>query len=92
VRAVLARLCAYVEVHFAYEEQVMRENGFPELPQHRLLHDKLRQQTLNLVEEMDHLTSHSMLQFLKEWFVEHILNQDKKLARHLARVAQSLPA
>ncbi len=74
-------LKAYAERHFAHEEQMLLENHFPDLKnhkdQHRLyikkieeMHQKFSNNEENLEIELE------MLDFLKEWFYKHILKSD----------------
>jgi hemerythrin len=56
---------------------------YPDLIEHRALHDKMRQKTLDLQANVDFVTGHNLLAFLKEWWVGHIQTEDKKYAPYL---------
>ena len=78
---VLAKVVAHTIEHFAAEEALMYENGFPDLAAHCHEHSMLSQQltTFNL----SHMAGRqgvpvALLEFLKTWLQEHILKSDKK--------------
>jgi len=79
----LDRLCQYTVVHFRHEEQVMQQHGYPDLAQHKALHEQLRHQTADLRTHVSLVTGRDLLRFLKEWWLEHIQSQDKKYAPYL---------
>ena len=83
VCAVLDRLLQYAATHFRHEEQLMRECEFPELKAHQLLHEQLRHRVVELRNNCDRLNAQEVLQFLKEWWCEHIQEQDKAFGRYL---------
>jgi hemerythrin-like metal-binding protein len=84
VKPLLDRLVQYTAVHFRHEEQVMRQCEYPELPQHRAHHDRLRRNTAGLRDNVDLVTGRDMLRFLKDWWLGHIQGEDKKYAPYVA--------
>jgi hemerythrin-like metal-binding protein len=62
----------------------MSSTGYPGLAEHKALHDKMRQKTLDFRDSADFVTGHNLLAFLKEWWLGHIQAEDKKYAPYLA--------
>ncbi len=81
---ILDTLVRYTLVHFAHEEQLMQEYGYPHVAEHAALHEELRERTLDWREHVHLATGHEVLQFLKEWWLDHIQGADKKYASYLA--------
>jgi len=79
---VLNLLVQYVEVHFQSEESLMAAGKYPDLLKHRREHDKLTEQIFELAERYeagDAEITYEVMEFLKSWLLEHILQMDKKL-------------
>ncbi len=75
---------AYAEGHFAEEETLMAELGFPELEAHGRLHETFRR----MVGELEGrtadgvgLVSMETLEFLGSWFIGHIREEDQRYAK-----------
>ncbi len=83
VKPILDRLVKYTFEHFKHEEEVMAAAEYPDLVEHKALHDKIRQKTLDLQENADFVTGHNLLAFLKDWWLGHIQTEDKKYAPYL---------
>lgn len=85
---VVERLNRVLVDHFQAEEGAMGEAGYPDLPAHRAQHDeflkyfnRLRQraQCVGTASELDRHT----LQYLHDWFFNHLREADQRLASHL---------
>ncbi len=82
--SILHNLRQYTVYHFAAEETLMVRNGYPEFEHHRKLHR-------GFVEELDGLEidalvdspelGQSMLVFLKDWLVTHIMQEDMEFSK-----------
>lgn len=78
---ILDELKEYTIVHFADEENYMKEIGYDGLAQQKILHEKFIE-TLNEV-NLDHVDDnqeeylYEVLNFLQNWLVNHILKVDK---------------
>ena len=74
-------LLAYTRTHFAEEEKLMQQCGFPGFSEHKQLHERLTQQVIDLGEQFregkSSLTVH-VATFLKDWLVKHIQGTDRK--------------
>ena len=78
---ILDELKEYTRVHFADEENYMREIGYEGLAQQEILHQKFIEtlEDLNLDEVDDNQEAYlyEFLNFLQNWLVNHILKVDK---------------
>lgn len=77
---ILEDLVDYTRKHFASEEALMLKHGYPNYTQHKTSHDRLTQQVIefkNQYHEGKIGLSIQMMNFLKEWLVNHILDEDK---------------
>jgi hemerythrin len=86
-----SNLLAYTRTHFAEEEALMQQCGYPGLAEHRQLHEQLTQQVLQMAEQFQSgrgsLTV-QMATFLKEWLVNHIQGTDKKYAPAMREISR----
>jgi hemerythrin-like metal-binding protein len=86
VGEILANLVAYVHEHFANEERLMREHGYPDAEAHIAAHARLAERVETMVARhhqgmtpaLDELT-----RFLRQWLISHILQTDKALGMAL---------
>lgn len=79
---VLNLLVKYVEVHFRSEESLMAAGKYPDLLKHRREHDKLTEQIFDLAQKYeagDAEIGYEVMEFLKSWLLDHILQRDKRL-------------
>ncbi|MCC6572270.1 MAG: hemerythrin family protein [Planctomycetes bacterium] len=83
---VVTRLARYVQIHFAYEEKLLLENGYPEFERHRHEHEVLAAHVRYLMRRVQlgyTPQGKEVLAFLKHWFVGHIQGSDRKYADFL---------
>jgi hemerythrin len=92
VKPILDRLLKHTLAHFEHEEHVMQDNEYPDFAQHKALHDEIRQKTIALHEHADLVTGRDLLQFLKDWWLGHIQNQDRKYTPYLGNLLGSTGA
>jgi hemerythrin-like metal-binding protein len=78
---IVLKLKNYFNEHFMTEEKHMNEQGYPELVMHKKEHNEFVKAVLDF--EMACVEFYSpytpMLDFLKEWFTNHIKNTDMKM-------------
>lgn len=89
VARLLDRLVQYTVNHFHCEEECLLAHNYPELTQHKVLHDAMRQRTMGLREHAGLVTGRDLLVFLKEWWCNHIQEEDKKYAPYLKAMAKT---
>jgi hemerythrin len=86
VSDVLNQLLDYTQTHFRDEEALMIRADFPEYMSHHQSHNCLLYQVEDLLEECQRgeaVLNRSLLLFLNEWIVHHILGEDMKFSRWL---------
>lgn len=79
IARVLNRLVDYAERHFQHEEAIMAEAGYPMLTEHQKVHEMLFDKIFNLHQDYvrnDLRLEIGMVKFLKNWLVDHILEND----------------
>ncbi|MGN7611708.1 bacteriohemerythrin [Magnetococcales bacterium HHB-1] len=82
----LPKLVDYTVQHFAYEEKLFDQYGYPETEDHKASHEKLKADVTQFVQRIqggDHAVTVQLMGFLKEWLVSHIMKTDKKYAPFL---------
>ncbi|MBS4097419.1 MAG: hemerythrin family protein [Sulfuricella sp.] len=81
---IIARLLEHTQIHFAAEERLMQERGYPRFAMHKAEHDHLLKQIGEIKNQFHRAHSEGatdMLAFLvKDWLVGHILKLDKDYA------------
>ena len=82
---VLADLSDYVATHFAREEGLMRQYGYPEFSAHKAAHGQF---IVRIAEMKARLGSGKLVTgqihgYLKDWLVLHILGMDRQYAPYL---------
>ena len=78
---ILDELKNYTRVHFADEENYMKEIGYEGLAQQQILHEKfivtLEELDLDDVDDNQEAYLYEFLNFLQNWLINHILKVDK---------------
>jgi hemerythrin len=82
-------LGTYVVKHFADEERVMVQNGYPRYAEHKTLHVRFVQDFGALVKEYEShgVTTTLILSLQKrvvDWLLHHISTEDRAIGAHLA--------
>ena len=75
------QVVAYTEYHLSEEEKFMQEIDYPELEQHKKLHEIFRREIYNLaplVEKGDPQAFKQALSYAWGWLYNHIAKTDKK--------------
>lgn len=83
---ILRRLIEYTEMHFAREEALLSEHGFPGLKEHQAAHGELRSRVeafQAVVRRGEPGTDEDVARFLTGWLTRHILSQDHAYAPYL---------
>jgi hemerythrin len=80
VGELLCKLLLYTRNHFSDEEQLMESAGYPDLPQHRILHRNLTKQVEEYIarfEKGDLTLTADLSGFLSDWLKKHIIAIDQ---------------
>ena len=81
------KLKAYVKDHFSFEENIMQFTGYPELEKHQAMHRYFESQIAQLESSAGApggtATAKTVLAMLRDWFLNHILEEDRKIALHI---------
>lgn len=84
VEDVLGALAAYIEYHFRFEEQLMREHGYPDADLHAAQHaglwEKMRKVAAAAATTDRLQEAVKIRKFAIDWLVDHILQDDLAFA------------
>lgn len=81
VSDILTKMTDYIKYHFSSEETYMKSIDFPEIVSHELEHLDFIEKTTNFclgTLTFDKSVYDEVLNFLKEWLLNHILKSDMK--------------
>lgn len=89
VRVTLENLVDYTVFHFQTEEDLMKDFKFPDLAQHLKEHALLKARVLDFQKKFEEgkLEVSVLLEFLKDWLLNHIGKRDIELAQFIKRVS-----
>ncbi len=79
-------LIEYARTHFASEEALMVRYAYPDYEVHRLQHEDLTRQVLELRDKYHNgqiALSIPVMNFLKDWLRNHIYESDKRYGQYL---------
>jgi hemerythrin len=80
----LSKFLEYAQVHFSTEERYMEEAVYPKLVEHRNEHESFlteAAQFVQTVERKEQGAEDRTLEFLKNWYLSHILGTDRDLEK-----------
>jgi hemerythrin len=78
---ILQSLAQYTITHFGDEEQLMKLHNYPEYEEHKKEHNNLVlhvKETLEAHRQGKNILTQNIMEFLKKWLTDHILDSDKK--------------
>lgn len=90
IAGIIAGLTRYTIEHFSLEEQLFDSAGFPDSQAHRRQHELFREKLADLGHDFDQGKSGvevETLQFLKEWFIDHILTMDMNYRPYVGNIS-----
>ncbi|WP_169558533.1 bacteriohemerythrin [Uliginosibacterium gangwonense] len=92
IAKVLEELLAYTQYHFKHEGELMERAHYPEQRDHLAKHAALIDKAVEYKRRFDagEQIGAEMMQFFREWLVNHILKTDKTLGSYLSQ--RSAPA
>ncbi|MBI5591962.1 MAG: hemerythrin family protein [Deltaproteobacteria bacterium] len=85
-QSLIDRLRAYATMHFRFEEGLMEAKGYPEIAQQRKMHKYFESQVDELeasLSKQGNRSLESVLSFLRDWFLNHVIEQDKRFASYV---------
>jgi hemerythrin-like metal-binding protein len=88
VKQLFNEMNEYAADHFTTEEKLMAQSGYPGLESQLKQHEYYKEQMVYLsgaIEEKNPAVCRDLLQFLKDWFINHILQEDLKFAEVMER-------
>jgi len=80
-RELMTELNSYINEHLRDEEKYLKENAYPYLSEHQLLHENFTQRISELSMLADSLPEQFLSElgeFLSHWWNQHILTEDRK--------------
>jgi hemerythrin len=80
LRLQLQRLVEFTQMHFQCEEQLLRQQGYPGVDEHRKAHQGLLDRLYKALEESNRnevIHWNSMLEFLPSWYLDHVEQLDQ---------------
>ncbi len=83
---ILNKLLDYAMEHFSSEEALMREHGYPDYEAHKAVHSDTAADLFDFDVRLladDPVESRAFVEFLTQWFKNHIQVTDLKLAAFL---------
>jgi len=78
----LDKFVEYAQVHFATEERYMQEAQYPKFAEHKREHELFIAQASKLEQDVENKEpdiENKTLDFLKDWYLDHILGTDREL-------------
>ena len=94
ITSIFHRLYEYVLTHFSTEERYMRICRYPRLAEHEAEHATFIQKMLELNNSFDPTDPHLLdetLDFIKTWYIDHILKSDLDYAPSMKRYHAEAP-
>jgi hemerythrin-like metal-binding protein len=88
IKIILHQLEEYADIHFSFEERVMKECNFSDYKSHKKMHDEFKKKSKELVNQYQKISGDSsldVLYFLKGWWTNHILDSDHKYKPFLVK-------
>ena len=79
VAEVLEGLMDYTMNHFIMEEELFERHAYPDTVAHKALHNKFTSTIMNALTDHEDgkNVSYDVLEFLKDWLIQHIMRTDK---------------
>ena len=81
---IVNEMIKYTDYHFKTEEKFFEEFNYPEIDEHKIIHKSFVDKVIEVKEGLDSkkvTVSYDIMNFLRKWLLEHILQEDKKFAK-----------
>ncbi len=87
ITTILLDLIKYAIGHFDYEEELMEKSNYDLYEEHAVQHLIFKNKILTMLQkEKNEKVANDLLDFLKTWLEQHILQEDKKLIHHINKM------
>ena len=86
IGAILDNLITYTTSHFQTEEKLFDQYGYPETDEHKKMHRELATKVVDFQQQFQSGASGldmQLIEFLKDWLIEHIMKTDKRYSGFL---------
>lgn len=86
---ILKELANYTVYHFQSEEDAFKRYNFPMKDEHMRSHKNLVDQVVKIIKDFEsgkEVVSVNLLQFLKEWVINHIIQEDKEYSKYFKSI------
>jgi len=86
LRFFLGQMSEYMQFHLAVEEALLEIVGYPDRGSHCDSHARLVDQIASLEEKLKQsATGENLVGFFEDWFVRHVLSNDREYAAYVKR-------
>ena len=86
VNYILEILQEYTKIHFNTEEQLLKEANYPEIDDHISYHRSFNEKVSRMLKSKnDDYKVMNTLKFLRQWWMYHINNEDKKYVPYVTK-------
>lgn len=89
------KLVDYTRVHFSDEEEAMEKVNYPHLEEHKEIHANLLEQVVEFQKQIEHEGKDlrtDLYKFLREWLINHILDEDMRYGKYFKDDLESVAA
>lgn len=85
---ILNEMVDYANFHLNSEEKLLFKHDFPEKESHEAIHQEFRDKIYELkstIRKKDEGVHYKLIEYLKDWWTNHILVEDMKYSKFLAQ-------
>ena len=84
LRSITDMMVSYTNIHFRTEEIFLEMIDFPHVGEHQKLHKELSEKLNSVgIDSMLNNDPYELMNFLKQWWINHICNEDLKYRNYL---------
>ncbi len=87
IKITISELYDYMKVHFKDEERYMEEIGYPQLSEHKIIHESIIHQMNDFIKQLSTLNiiefEKKLIEYMDIWLINHILYEDRKIIKFL---------
>lgn len=83
IKITIQELYDYMKTHFEHEEAYMEEIAYPNIKEHKKLHEKIINQMNDFIKQLPKLNLEDfekrLIEYMDIWLINHILYEDRKI-------------